>query len=106
MTAEDYREFGKIVGIPIKTKKFLRMMAHLIQTMNILQHINTAIVKRMDLLEYYDSRQNILDIERDTLYLLSEELKRYKKEKGLKDFTDLLENFYCTRKQINLKLCL
>ena len=52
--------------------------------------MNTARVKRMDLLEYYDSRQNILDIERDTLYLLSEELKRYKKEKGLKDFTDLL----------------
>jgi hypothetical protein len=35
----------------------------------------------MDLLEYYDSRQNILDIERDTLYLISEELKRYKKKK-------------------------
>ena len=48
--------------------------------------INTAELKRMDLLEYYDSRQNILDIERNTLYLLSEELKRFKKEKGLKDF--------------------
>jgi len=47
----------------------------------------------MDLLEYYDSRQNILDIERSTLYLLSEELKKFKKEKGLKDFTDLLEDF-------------
>ena len=47
----------------------------------------------MDLLEYYDSRQNILDIERNTLYLLSEELKKYKREKGLKDFTDLLEEF-------------
>ena len=40
----------------------------------------------MDLLEYYDSRQNILDIERNTLFLLAEELKRFKKEKGLKDF--------------------
>ena len=47
----------------------------------------------MDLLEYYDSRQNILDIERNTLYLLSEELQRFKKEKGLKDFNDLLEDF-------------
>ena len=47
----------------------------------------------MDLLEYYDSRQNILDIERGTLFLLAEELKRFKKEKGLKDFTDLLEDF-------------
>ena len=47
----------------------------------------------MDLLEYYDSRQNILDIERSTLFLLAEELERFKKEKGLKDFTDLLEDF-------------
>ena len=58
----------------------------------ILNIMNTARVKRMDLLEYYDSRQNILDIERDTLFLLSDELKKYKKEKGLKDFTDLLED--------------
>ena len=47
----------------------------------------------MDLLEYYDSRQNILDIERNTLFLLAEELKRFKKEKGLKDFNDLIEDF-------------
>jgi DNA helicase II / ATP-dependent DNA helicase PcrA len=47
----------------------------------------------MDLMEYYDSRKNILDIERGTLFLLAEELNRFKKEKGLKDFTDLLEDF-------------
>ena len=47
----------------------------------------------MDLLEYYDSRQNMLDIERNTLYLLAEELKKFKEEKGLRDFTDLLEDF-------------
>jgi len=55
--------------------------------------INTARVKRVDLMEYYDSRQNILDIERSTLFLLAEELERFKKEKNLKDFTDLLEDF-------------
>ena len=60
---------------------FLTMMELLILTMNTLTIINTARVKRMDLLEYYDSRQNILDIERSTLYLLSEELKKFKKKK-------------------------
>ena len=55
--------------------------------------INTAAVKRMDLLEYYDSRKNIIDIERNTLFLLAEELKRFKKEKNLKDFNDLIEDF-------------
>jgi len=93
MTAEDYREFGKMVGIPIKTGKHSDEDGTFNSDNEYLTIMNTARVKRMDLLEYYDSRQNILDIERDTLYLLSEELKRYKKEKGLKDFTDLLEDF-------------
>ena len=47
----------------------------------------------MDLLEYYDSRQNMLDIERIHCILLAEELNKFKKEKGLRDFTDLLEEF-------------
>ena len=93
MTAENYRDFGKLVGIPIKTGKYSEDDGTFNSDNEYLTIMNTARVKRMDLLEYYDSRQNILDIERDTLYLLSEELKRYKKEKGLKDFTDLLEDF-------------
>ncbi len=93
MTAENYREFGKLVGIPIKTSKYSEDDGTFNSDNEYLTIMNTARVKRVDLLEYYDSRQNILDIERDTLYLLSEELKRYKKEKGLKDFTDLLEDF-------------
>ena len=93
MTAENYREFGKLVGIPIKTGKYSEDDGTFNSDNEYLTIMNTARVKRMDLLEYYDSRQNILDIERDTLYLLSEELKRYKKEKGLKDFTDLLDEF-------------
>ena len=93
MTAEDQKEFGQLVGVPIKTASYSTDDGTFNSDNEYLTIMNTARVKRMDLLEYYDSRQNILDIERDTLYLLSEELKRYKKEKGLKDFTDLLEDF-------------
>ena len=60
----------------------------------------------MDLLEYYDSRQNMLDIERNTLYLLAEELNKFKKEKGLRDFTDLLEEFILKDSIISLKFYL
>ena len=77
----------------IKTAKFSDSDGTFNSDNEYLTIINTAAVKRMDLLEYYDSRQNILDIERNTLYLLAEELKRFKKEKGLKDFNDLLEDF-------------
>jgi len=92
MTGDDYKEFGKLVGIPIKTAKYSEDDGTFNSDNEYLTIMNTARVKRMDLLEYYDSRQNILDIERDTLFLLSDELKKYKKEKGLKDFTDLLED--------------
>ena len=80
MTAEDYREFGKLVGIPIKTAKYSTDDGTFNSDNEYLTIMNTARVKRMDLLEYYDSRQNILDIERDTLYLLSEERVRIKKQ--------------------------
>ena len=90
---EDYKEFGQKCGIPIKAAKFSDSDGTFNSDNEYLTIINTAIVKRMGLLEYYDSRQNILDIERNTLYLLSEELKRFKKEKRLKDFNDLLLDF-------------
>ena len=90
---EDYKEFGEKCGIPIKTAKFSDSDGTFNSDNEYLTIINTAAVKRMDLLEYYDSRKNILDIERNTLYLLSEELKRFKQEKRLKDFNDLLEDF-------------
>ena len=44
-------------------------------------------------LDQYDKNEHSLDIERDLLYLLDQELKRYKKEKGLVDYDDMLEQF-------------
>jgi DNA helicase II / ATP-dependent DNA helicase PcrA len=93
MKTEDYKEFGQKCGIPIRTANYSTEDGTFNSDNEYLTIINTARVKRLDLLEYYDSRKNILDIERSTLFLLAEELKRFKKEKGLKDFTDLLEQF-------------
>jgi DNA helicase II / ATP-dependent DNA helicase PcrA len=99
MKSEDYKEFGQKCGIPIKTANYSSEDGTFNSDNEYLTIINTAAVKRMDLLEYYDSRKNLLDIERNTLFLLSEELKRFKKEKELKDFNDLLEDFII--KEIN-----
>ena len=98
MGSEDYKEFGEKCGIPIKVARFSEGDGTFNSDNEYLTIINTAAVKRMDLLEYYDSRKNILDIERNTLFLLSEELKRFKKEKSLKDFNDLLEDFIAKEK--------
>ena len=93
MKIEDYKEFGQKCGIPIKTAKYSTEDGTFNSDNEYLTIINTAAVKRMDLLEYYDSRKNIIDIERNTLFLLAEELDRFKKEKKLKDFNDLIEDF-------------
>ena len=93
MKSEDYKEFGQKCGIPIKTAKYSAEDGTFNSDNEYLTIINTAAVKRMDLLEYYDSRKNILDIERSTLFLLAEELQRFKQEKKLKDFNDLIEDF-------------
>jgi superfamily I DNA/RNA helicase len=93
MKTEDYKEFGQKCGIPIKTAKYSLEDGTFNSDNEYLTIINTAAVKRMDLLEYYDSRKNIIDIERNTLFLLAEELHRFKKEKNLKDFNDLIEDF-------------
>ena len=93
MSSSDYKEFGKKCNIPIKTAKYSNDDGTFNSDNEYLTIIETARVKQMDLLKYYDSRQNILDVERNTLYLLSEELKRYKQETGKKDFTDLIQDF-------------
>ena len=99
MKIEDYREFGQKCGIPIRTANYSAEDGTFNSDNEYLTIINTAAVKRMDLLDYYDSRKNLLDIERNTLFLLAEELKRFKREKELKDFNDLLEDFI--KKEIN-----
>ena len=93
MSAEDYKEFGIKCNIPIKTASYSDENGIFNSDNEYLTIINTARIKKIDLMDCYDLRKNLLDIERDTLFLLDQELKRYKKEKGLKDFTDLLEEF-------------
>jgi len=93
MSPADYKEFGKKCNIPIKTAKYSNEDGTFNCDNEYLTIIETARVKQMDLLKYYDSRQNMLDIERNTLYLLSEELKRFKEEKKKKDFTDLILDY-------------
>jgi len=93
MSREDYQEFGVKCNIPIKTASYSDENGIFNSDNEYLTIISTARIKKIDLMKCYDSRNNLLDIERDTLFLLDQELKRYKKEKGLKDYTDLIEEF-------------
>ena len=93
MKAADYRDFGLKVGIPIKTAWYQEEDGIFNSDNEYLRIMNRARVKEIPVLEEYDNYNHTLDIERDLLYLLDQELIRYKKEKNLIDYDDLLEQF-------------
>jgi DNA helicase-2/ATP-dependent DNA helicase PcrA len=93
MKPADYRDFGTKCGIPIKVASWQEDNGIFSSDNEYLRIINQARVKEIPVLDQYDKNRHGLDIERDLLYLLDQELKRYKKEKGLVDYDDMLERF-------------
>jgi len=93
MKTQDYREFGLRCGIPIKSAWHNETDGVFSSDNEYLRIINKARVKEIPVLEEYDKNGHTLDIERDLLYLLDQELSKYKKEKGLIDYDDMLEKF-------------
>ena len=89
----DYRDFGLKCGIPIKTAWYDDNDGVFNSDNEYLRIINKAKVMETSVLDEYDKNQHGLDIERDLLYLLDQELSRYKQEKGLIDYNDMVEQF-------------
>ena len=93
MKHSDYRDFGLKCGIPIKTAWYEESNGIFNSDNEYLRLINKARVLEIPVLDLYDRNEHGMDIERDLLYLLDQELSRYKKEKGLIDYNDMLEQF-------------
>ena len=93
MKTEDYREFGLKVGIPIKMSFHSENDGVFNSDNEYLRLINKARVTERALMDVYDDNRHSVDIERDTLFLLNQELNRFKEEKGMIDYDDMLENF-------------
>ena len=93
MKTEDYREFGLKVGIPIKMSFHSENDGVFNSDNEYLRLINKARVTERDLMDVYDDNRHTVDVERDTLFLLNQELNRFKEEKGMIDYDDMLENF-------------
>ena len=93
MKHPDYRDFGLRCGIPIKTAWYSDEDGVFNSDNEYLRLINKARVLEMPVLDLYDKNEHQIDIERDLLYLLDQELIRYKQEKGLYDYDDMLEQF-------------
>ena len=93
MKHPDYRDFGLRCGIPIKTAWYSDEDGVFNSDNEYLRLINKARVLEIPVLDLYDKNEHQIDIERDLLYLLDQELIRYKQEKGLYDYDDMLEQF-------------
>ena len=95
MKSADYRDFGMKCGITIKSAFWKEDDGIFSSDNEYLRIINKARVREIPVLEQYDKNEHntYIDVERDLLYLLDQELKKYKKEKGLVDYDDMLESF-------------
>ena len=93
MKHSDYRDFGLQCGIPIKTAWYNDQDGIFNSDNEYLRLINKARVLEMPVLDLYDKNEHQMDIERDLLYLLDQQLSKYKQEKGLYDYDDMLERF-------------
>mgnify|MGYP003115043167 FL=1 len=89
----DYRDFGLKCGIPIKTAWYDDGDGVFNSDNEYLRLINKARVTETPVLDLYDRNEHSMDIEKDLLYLLDKELVRYKQEKGLIDYNDMVEQF-------------
>tara|TARA_E500000081_G_scaffold121408_1_gene126301 strand:+ start:202 stop:1749 length:1548 start_codon:yes stop_codon:yes gene_type:complete len=95
MQKENYNDFGKNCGIPLHLKStYNNEEDGTFNTDNeYLRLIDKARAMNIPLLDLYDRNTHYVDIERDKLYLIDRELKRYKKETGLLDYGDMLQRF-------------
>ena len=93
MKHSDYRDFGLKCGIPIKTAWYEESNGIFNSDNEYLRLMNKARVLEIPVLDLYDRNEHGMDIERDLLYLLDQELTRYKQEKGLIDYNDMVSKF-------------
>ena len=90
MGHSDYRDFGLKCGIPIKSAWYQDGDGYFNSDNEYLRIINRSKVTEKDVLDVYDMKEHSLDIERDLLYFLDQELTKYKQEKGLIDYNAMV----------------
>jgi len=102
MNPRHYRDFGERCGIPIKVAAYSDDDGIFNSDNEYLKTIEKAKVRGISVLEQYDLNQHLLDIERDTLYLIDKRINSItKKKETMKDFTDLLLEFNLRKEYVS-----
>lgn len=89
----DYKDFGAKNGLTIKRAAHSNADGLFDSDNAYLSLINKARVSMTDVMTIYDRNEHLVDVERDVLYLLDQEYTKYKKEKGMYDYNDMIQMF-------------
>ena len=94
MQSSHYKDLGKKLGFPVTYAEHQEDHGGFFTTdSEYLQIINLAQVRNITLEQQYNKQEHTQDLELNKLHIISNELRRYKKEYNLIDFNDMILDF-------------
>ena len=93
MQSSHYKDLGKKLGFPVTYADHQPDHGIFTSDSEYLQIINLAQVRNITLEQQYNKHEHTQDLELNKLHIISNELRRYKKEYNLIDFNDMILDF-------------
>jgi superfamily I DNA/RNA helicase len=94
MQRRHYEDLGRKINLPLDYNDYDDEETGLFTTKSdYLRIINLAKLRNISIDKQFNMQEHNQDVEYDKLIIISEELKRYKKEYGLIDFNDMILDF-------------
>ncbi len=102
MQRRHYEDLGRKINLPLDYNDYDDEETGLFTTKSdYLRIINLAKLRNISIDEQFNMQEHNQDVEYDKLIIISEELKRYKKEYALIDFNDMILDFVKSDKSPN-----
>jgi superfamily I DNA/RNA helicase len=94
MQDEHYEDIGRSLGIEVTVYSAGEEKTGFVDSdSEYFNIINAARIKEIPIEDEYNTDMYSEDLDQNLLYILRDELNNYKKSYGLKDYTDMIENF-------------
>ena len=93
MQSRHYKDLGEKLGFPVTYAEHQQDHGIFTSDSEYLQIINLAKVRNITLEQQFNKREHTQDLELNKLHIISNELRRYKKEYNLIDFNDMILDF-------------
>ena len=93
MQSSHYKDLGKKIGFPVSYASHQEDHGIFTSDSEYLQIIQLAQLRNITPEQQYNKKEHTQDLEFDKLNIISNELRRYKKEYNLIDYNDMILNF-------------